>query len=300
MNTTPEAYGESAPIGPAQLIQLDKLMAVATGGAEVPIALLDTPVATDHSGLIDAQLESVNTSGDSVTLSNQLCRHGTFIAGVLVGSRNSNTPGICPDCPLLIRPVFNEGDSYAEVQTPALDELAFAITDSLNAGARILNISVGIGRTSLQEHQGLKSALAQINSKGGVAVMASGNQGAMGASTVLTNAAVLPVAACDVTGKPVMYSNLGCSIGRRGVLAPGCGVTGPDSCGTTMTMTGTSAATPLVTGTIALLWSLFPGASASEIKYAVTIGEGRRRTAVVPPLLNALTALHALRALRIK
>jgi subtilisin family serine protease len=66
--------------------------------------------------------------------------------------------------------------------------------------------------------------------------------------------------------------------------------------GTPLTLGGTSAATALVSGAIALLWSAFPAARASEVKWAVT---GQPRNRLVPPLLDAwrshqkLSAVHA-------
>jgi subtilisin family serine protease len=59
---------------------------------------------------------------------------------------------------------------------------------------------------------------------------------------------------------------------------------------------GTSAAAPFVTGTIALLWSAFPGASAAAVKLAVTQPRGTRRVSVVPPLLNAWESFEHLAA----
>lgn len=56
-------------------------------------------------------------------------------------------------------------------------------------------------------------------------------------------------------------------------------------------------AAPFVTGAIALLWSIFPTATASEVKHAVT-GSYRRRTAVVPPLLDAWAAYRAMARIR--
>ena len=81
-------------------------------------------------------------------------------------------------------------------------------------------------------------------------------------------------------------SNLGASIGRCGLGAPGEAVT---SLGVTdpLTMGGTSAATPFVTGAVALTWSDFPDATAAEVRSAVTQAAAPRRTTIVPPLLNA-------------
>ncbi|MGW8364160.1 S8 family serine peptidase, partial [Streptomyces wedmorensis] len=61
-------------------------------------------------------------------------------------------------------------------------------------------------------------------------------------------------------------------------------------------LTGTSAAAPVVTGAVALLWSLFPRASAEAVRDAVTRPRPpARRTSVVPPLLDAAYAYDVLR-----
>jgi subtilisin family serine protease len=64
--------------------------------------------------------------------------------------------------------------------------------------------------------------------------------------------------------------------------------------GTIETFSGTSAATPFVSGTIGLLWSEFPTASASAVKQAITGADRRPRRAVVPPLLDAWMAYQTL------
>jgi hypothetical protein len=53
-------------------------------------------------------------------------------------------------------------------------------------------------------------------------------------------------------------------------------------------------AAPFVTGTVALLWSEFPRASAATVRAAVTGARGMRRTTVVPPLLDAWAAYEVL------
>ena len=101
---------------------------------------------------------------------------------------------------------------------------------------------------------------------------------------------MIPVVACDLQGRPISYSNLGSSIGRRGLSAPGDQITSLGTDEKTLTLGGTSVAVPFVTGAIALLWSEFPTATAAEIQLAVTQGNRSRRTTVVPPLLDAWAA----------
>lgn len=89
-------------------------------------------------------------------------------------------------------------------------------------------------------------------------------------------------------------SNLGSSIGRRGLRAPGDSITSLGSEGQLLTLGGTSVAVPFVTGAIALIWSEFPAATASEVKLAITQSYGRRQAAVTPPLLDAWAAYEVL------
>ena len=53
-------------------------------------------------------------------------------------------------------------------------------------------------------------------------------------------------------------------------------------------------AVPFVTGTIALLWSEFPTATAAHIKLAMTQASASHRASVVPPLLDAAAAYQVL------
>jgi subtilisin family serine protease len=89
-------------------------------------------------------------------------------------------------------------------------------------------------------------------------------------------------------------SNLGGSIGRLGLSAPGDGVTSLGAEGRPLTLGRTSVAAPFVTGTIALLWSEFPVATAAQVKLAVTQASKPRRASVVPPLLDAAAAYQTL------
>ena len=107
---------------------------------------------------------------------------------------------------------------------------------------------------------------------------------------------MIPVVACDLGGRPIGESNLGGSIGRRGLCAPGDRITSLGSAGHALTLGGTSVAVPFVTGAVALLWSACPCASAAQIRLATTQAAARRRASIVPPLLDAAAAWRTLAA----
>jgi subtilisin family serine protease len=100
--------------------------------------------------------------------------------------------------------------------------------------------------------------------------------------------------ACDSQGHPISSSNLGASIGRRGLSAPGANITSLGVNGRSLMFGGTSAATPFVSGAIALLWSVFPQATIAQVHFSV-IGSSHRRGILVPPVLDAWAAYQLLK-----
>jgi subtilisin family serine protease len=226
---------------------------------------------------------------------NTACLHGTFVAGILGGKRNSVAPAICPGCTLLVRPIFAETPTNGELPSATPAELAQAIFDCIDAGARVLNVSAALAQPSLKSEHALEEALNWAVKRRVIVVAAAGNQGTLGSTTITRHPWVIPVVAYDLQGKPMGYSNLGNAIGRRGLGAPGDKVTSLGTEGKPRTLTGTSAAVPFVTGTIALLWSEFPAATAAEVRFAATQASTPRRTTVVPPLLDAWGAYQAMR-----
>ena len=89
-------------------------------------------------------------------------------------------------------------------------------------------------------------------------------------------------------------SNLGASIGRSGLGAPGEAITSLGTRTEPVTMGGTSVATPFVSGAVALIWSEFPAAAAAAVRSAIIQAAAPRRTSIVPPLLNAWAGYRAM------
>jgi subtilisin family serine protease len=284
-------------MGPLELVKLDRLMKRSSGRREIVIGLIDGPVAIDHPDLAGNHVRGLpGKQSASCALSNSVaCLHGTFVAGVLAARRGSVAPAICPECTLLVLPIFGETPA-ANGQMPSAtpERLAMAICDVIDAGAIVINLSAALAKPGSRGERLLEQSLDHAARRGVLVVAAAGNQGTIGSSAITRHPWVIPVIGCDREGKPTTESNLGGSIGRWGLAAPGQNITSLGTRDQPQTSGGTSVAAPFVTGTIALLWSEFPGASAARIKLAVTQAGRRPQKQIAPPLLDAWAAYRTM------
>jgi subtilisin family serine protease len=291
---------------PLDLVILSPLIDRTSGRSDVKIGLIDGPVAMNHPELASEHVREIpgNRSGACTQANSTACLHGTFVAGILSAKRGSAAPAICPNCTLLVRPIFAETTAAnGEMPSTTPEELAQAVFDCIAAGAQVLNVSAALAQPSIKNERALEEALDQAARRGVIVIVAAGNQGTLGSTAITRHPWVTPVVAYDHQGRPMDHSNLGSSIGRRGLGAPGDRITSLGTDGKPLTFGGTSAAAPFVTGAIALLWSVFPQATSAQIKLAITQAYSGRRPTVVPPLLDAwrsyqyLLTIHARRTL---
>jgi len=276
-------------------------MEITRGQSSVTVGVIDGPAALDHRDLAGQRIREVPAGAafGCARTKSPACVHGTFVLGMLAAKRGSVASAICPDCTFVLRPIFSEtatADDPIPRASPA--DIAAAILDVVDAGAHVVNLSLSLTQTSTMDERRLEEALNHAARRGVITVVAAGNGGAVGSSALTRHPWVVPVVACDRSGQPVARSDLGASIGRRGLSAPGQNIVGLGSEGDPLTVSGTSAAAPFVTGAVALLWSEFPRASCGEVKLAVTQNSTGRRAGLVPPPLNAWWAYQRMAALR--
>lgn len=284
-------------MGALASINLAPLMERTQGSVKIRVALIDGPIAITHPDLNCVNIHELPSvrRGTCTRTESSACMHGTLVAGILCARRGSAAPAICPGCTLLIRPIFSEtGMDYESMPSATSQELADALVDTVNAGAHVLNISAALIQPSTHGEYYLEEALNYAARRGVIVVAAAGNQGTVGSSVITRHSWVIPVAACDSQSRLLLQSNVGRSIGTRGLLAPGSNVSSLGANGSLAYFSGTSAAAPFVTGTIALLWSEFPALSSGQMKSAVINERARRRSTVVPPLLDARKAYEAI------
>lgn len=280
---------------PLRLVNLGPLMDRGAGSPEVTIGLIDGPVALDHPDLDGRNIRALPGREAACTIaSGGACFHGTFVAGILSARRDAAAPAICPGCTLVARPIFAESPATDQLLAASPQELADAMLECIEAGARVLNLSATLARASARDERSIQAVLDHACRRGVAVVAAAGNESAIGGSAITRHPWVIPVVGYGLDGRPLVRSNLGARIGRHGLGAPGEGVASLSASGGSATAHGTSVAAPFVTGTLALLLSAFPRARVSEVRAVLT---GTRRRTVVPPLLDAESGYRALLAI---
>jgi subtilisin family serine protease len=280
---------------PLELVRLLGLMGLTSGSADVVLGLVDGPVALDHPAFACGNIQVLNSGPRCASRKSGACQHGTFVAGVLSARRGSGAPAIAPDCTLVIRPVLSDPAPLDQLPSASPRELAAAIIDCVNAGVRVINLSATLVGGSFGADQELADALEFTASRRVLMVAASGNQGVVAGSPIINYRWIIPVVACDRFGRPLAQSNLCRAVGVGGIGGPGEAVASLGLWDEPAVFSGTSVATPFVVGAIALLWSLFPEAGATEIKNALLLSTKRRKV-IVPPLLDAWGAYEILTA----
>ena len=273
-------------------VGLTALMEQTEGVLGVTIGLIDGPVALDHRDIVGAPVQSIHER--SMIACSQLqsaaCRHGTFVVGILSARRGSAAPAICPGCQVIVRPIFAEDAGPQQTPFASPETLAEAIAECVDSGARIINLSVSTDWPSPNHQQDIKEALDYAARRGTIVVAAAGNQGVVGSSAITRHPATIPVVACDFVGRPLETSNLSGTAVMRGLAVPGVAVTSLDPSGLSVTRSGTSVAAPFVTGALALLASLLPDISLEKLKFSLIQSARRRRTGIVPPMMDAAAA----------
>ncbi len=233
---------------------LKSLWAKTLGDPRVCVAVLDGPVDQSHPGFDGANLTSLPTLVSDVAGSGLMSGHGTHITSTIFGQHGGNRVvcGIAPGCRGLIVPVFSDNQKRKLSQM----DLARAINQAVEAGAHIINVSGGELSQSGEADPILVNAVRFCNDEGVLIVAAAGNNGCECLHVPAALPSVLAVGAMNAQGLPIDYSNWGQTYQTQGILAPGEKILGAEPGGGTSLRSGTSFATPLVSGIVALLLSI--------------------------------------------
>lgn len=238
-----------------ELPGLKALWAETLGDPQICIAVLDGPVDHSHPSLTTANLTQLQALVPGTANQGPASQHGTHIASVIFGQHDSPVKGIAPHCRGLSVPIFSDGPDGSIAPCSQLD-LARAITQAVEAGAHIINISGGELSPSGSAHPLLADAVQKCASGGVLIVAATGNEGCDCLHIPGALPSVLAVGAMNAQGLPLEFGNWGAMYRAQGILAPGENILGAKVGGNAVPQSGTSYATPIVSGVAGLLLSL--------------------------------------------
>src|SRR5947207_3900357 len=127
---------------PLNLVKLSSLQNATSGSKRIPVGLIDGPVDIGHPSFQGASIQTVSSRSGAACQSQKspACIHGTFVAGLLAGGGGTRASGICPQSPLLVRPIFCEASDLSQCPTVTPKDLAGAVQETVDAGAKIINL----------------------------------------------------------------------------------------------------------------------------------------------------------------
>ncbi|WP_394192257.1 S8 family serine peptidase [Pseudoalteromonas atlantica] len=258
----PKRYlmAESTPYG-ITMVQAAQLSDNLTGNQKV--CIMDTGYTLNHpdlpnTGVTGSDGYGANNTGNWYNDGNG---HGTHVAGTIaaLGGNGQGVIGVnsSGQLGLHIVKVFNDQGRWAYGS-----DLVAAISQCQSAGATVTSMSLGGPQSSNAERQAFASSYAQ----GMLHIAAAGNDANSSLSYPASYDDVVSVAAVNRNGTKASFSQYNAQVE---IAAPGVGTNSTWNNGGYKSISGTSMATPHVSGVAALVWSHFPQCSNQQIRDAL-------------------------------
>lgn len=236
---------------------------------DIPLDKACNNIDDDGNGLADdvrgwdfsnfdssVQTGQTNPSGDGT-------QHGTMVSGILGATGNNGTGIAGVNWHTTILPIqVLDDDSYGNTLT-----VARGVRYAAQQGADIISVSIG----AQAEDPYLREAVQYALERGSLVVASSGNDGCDCITYPARYPEVLATGASDQQGDPANFSSYGANLD---LLAPGVSMTAPSwsedyPTDGYATGSGTSFATPYVSGLLALARSHQPDANWGELTAAL-------------------------------
>jgi len=247
---------------------------ISRGTHDVVVAVLDTGIDWTHPDLapniwndssgyhgynfisdnhqpMDDNVNSYNEVGGWD--SNTYIYHGTHVAGV-IGAVINNNVGVAGMAQVRLMAVKVMNDSGEGTDATVASGIRWAVDN----GANIVTMSLGVDGPSAT----LQNQIEYASRNGVVTIAASGNSGSSMVSYPAAYPSVIAVGAIDSALRRATFSNFGSGLD---IMAPGVQIYSTRGGGGYQYLSGTSTAAPHVAGVAALMLSVNPALTPSEI-----------------------------------
>jgi thermitase len=234
-----------------------------TGG--VKVGIVDTGIDQNHEDLRGKTVACAQSRGLGGVLSGSIqvgsCAddndHGSHVAGTISGNANNGVgvAGVAFNSPLVICRALG-----GPLGSGSTADVANCITWTAQQGAKVISMSLG-GGDSTTMHTAVTNAYN--NGNGALIVAAAGNDGDGTLNYPAAYAEVVSVAATDNKDARASFSNANSDVE---IAAPGVNVLSVKRGGGYQQLSGTSMATPHVSGVAAIIFDRNPTANAATVR----------------------------------
>ena len=258
----PKRYlmAESTPYG-IDMVEAPLVSDALTGNRTV--CIMDTGYSLGHEDLQNSRITGDDGYGSNDTGDwfNDGHGHGSHVAGTIaaIGNNGLGVVGVNPgnNLNLHIVKVFNDSGNWAYGS-----DLVVAVDQCMAAGANVISMSLGGSGSSTAENDAFANAYAN----GVLSIAAAGNDGNSAHSYPASYDSVMSVAAVDSNGNVASFSQF---TDQVEIAAPGVGVNSTLPNNSYAAWSGTSMATPHVSGVAALVWSHYTQCTNAQIRQAL-------------------------------
>jgi len=229
-----------------------------THGNNLVVAVLDSGIDA-HAELAGRILPGINVP-DGTTVTADECNHGTHVAGIIAASGGNGVgiAGLAWNVRLLPVVVVNGCTGFEA-------NVATGLTWAVDQGARLVNMSLQFYAFNPIFLQAVQYAHAQ----GALMCAATGNNGNTTVAAPAKWNETIAIAATDNRDVRATFSNFGPEVD---ISAPGVSVFSLSGTASYIYKSGTSMATPHVTGAAALLWGYNPALTRDQVREFLLAG----------------------------